>query len=69
VTNEEDKLTWSTRLELCWDVLASGVLNPQKYRGKRAQEQWEICEQRRKELAACCRPRTNVGRSIYGPDQ
>jgi hypothetical protein len=52
-----DKLSWKTRLRLCWDVATRGKYDPRDYKTIHQEEQWAICEQRRKELAATCRPR------------
>lgn len=64
-----DKLGWWTRIRLCWTVLTKGEYDPTQYRTRLAQEQWDICRQRDKEMNACARPRTEVSPSEYGPDQ
>jgi hypothetical protein len=62
MSRNKDKLSWLNRLRLCWEVFTRGKYDPRDYRTIRAQEQWEICEQRRKELAASTRPRTPYNR-------
>ena len=54
----KDKLSWLTRLSLCWDVLIRGRYDTRDYKTIHQQEQWDICEQRRKELESSVRPRT-----------
>jgi hypothetical protein len=57
---DKDKLSWLTRLKLCCAVLTKGKYNHEDFKTVYEQEQWEICELKRKELAAACRPRTKV---------
>lgn len=57
LTTMTSKLDWSTRLRLCWDVLTKGRYDPRDYRTTKQEEQWIICEKRRKELDAANRPR------------
>ena len=56
---DKDKLSWGTRLKLCWTVLTKGKYNPALYRTRHYEEQWQICQQRLKEMQATCRPRTD----------
>jgi hypothetical protein len=53
-----NKLSWKTRLKLCWTVLSQGEYAPEDYRTINEQNQWEICEQMRKDLQKCVQPRT-----------
>ena len=53
-----NKLSWKTRLKLCWAVLSRGEYTPEDYKTINEQDRWEICEQRRKELQKCVQPRT-----------
>ena len=62
---QKDKLNWRTRLRLCWVVLTKGEYDPEDYKTKKQEAQWQICEQRRKELEATIRPRTETGRRYY----
>ena len=55
---DKNKLSWGTRLKLCWAVLTRGEYDAKEYISQHAQEQWEICERRRKEMELCTRPRT-----------
>ena len=52
-----DKLSWRTRAKLCWSVLTKGKYDPRDYKTIRQQEQWDICEQRRRDLEGGHRPR------------
>ena len=52
-----DKLSWKTRLRLFWDVATTGTYDHRDYKTIHEEEQWELCEQRRKELESTCRPR------------
>ena len=54
---KKDRLSWSTRLRLCWNVLTKGKYNWREYRTRHDEEQWLICEQRREEMDACVRER------------
>jgi hypothetical protein len=54
----KDKLSFLTRIKLCWEVLTRGEYDPRNYRTRHLEKQWQICEKRRKELEACTRPRT-----------
>lgn len=51
------RFSWVTRLRICWCVLLSGDCDFKKYKTIHQQEQWDICENRRKEMGACVRPR------------
>ena len=51
-------LSWVTRLKLCWEVLIFGKYDPRDFKTIHEQEQWEVCEKRRKEMASTVRPRT-----------
>ena len=64
--DRRDKLGWSTRLKLCWAVLSKGVYDPKKYKTIHDQQQQEVCDQRRRELDATKRPRTDGPESEYG---
>ena len=55
---DKHNFSWKTRLRLCWDVLTKGKYDSRDYRTIHQQEQWELCEQRRKELIASTRPRS-----------
>ena len=57
---DRDKMSWGTRIKLCWQVLTKGTHNPELYRTRHAQEQWDICRQRDKEMNECNRPRTPI---------
>ena len=54
---DKHKLSVRTRLRLCWDILTRGKYDPRDYKTVHEQEQWDICEKRRKELIASTRPR------------
>ncbi len=54
---DKTKLSWRTRLKLCWNVLTKGKYNWREYRTRLEEEQWLICEQRREEMDACVRER------------
>ena len=56
--SRKDKFSWVTRLKLCWSVLTKGKCNLEDYRTIHQQEQFEVCEKRRGELAGSARPRT-----------
>ena len=63
----KNKMRLWTRLRLCWDALTKGKYDSRDYRTIHEQEQWEICEQRRKELEAAHRPRREFqGESEFG---
>jgi len=53
----KNRLSFSTRMKLCWDVLTRGKYDTRDYKTILEQEQWEICEKRRKEMDVSCRPR------------
>ena len=53
-----DKLSWITRIKLCWTVLTTGKYNPKEYKTKHEDEQWQICQKRLKEMQATIRPRS-----------
>ena len=53
----KNKFSFLTRIRLCWVVLTTGKYDTRDYKAIHEEEQWEICEKRRKELAASCRPR------------
>ena len=59
---EKDKLSWLTRLRLCWEVFTRGQYDPRDYRTRHQEQQWQICEERRKEMEKCTRPRTHFRR-------
>ena len=61
----EDKMSLWTRARLCWAVLTEGEFNPRNYRSRRAQKQWEICEQRRKDMEVESRPSTDCPESEW----
>ena len=63
---DKKKMSLWTRLRLCWDVCTRGKYDPRDYKTIHEQEQWDICEQRRKELAKGHRPRTKFKESEYG---
>ena len=54
---DKNKLSWRTRARLLWDVATRGKYDPRDYKTIHEEEQWAICEQRRKEMNACVRPR------------
>ena len=56
---DPNKMSWITRLRLCWTVLTKGVYNTKMYRTRHAQQQWDACRQRDIELQKGCRPRTS----------
>ena len=47
---DKTKLSWRTRLKLCWDVFCWGKYDPRDYKTIQEEEAWERCEQMRKEL-------------------
>ena len=55
---DPNKMSWITRLRLCWTVLTKGAYNTKMYRTRHAQRQWDMCRQRDKELQRTCRPRS-----------
>ena len=57
MSKRDDKLSWKTRMRLCWEVFTRGKYDPRDYRTIQEQGQWERCEQMRKDLASSCRPR------------
>ena len=61
MSQKKDKLSWRTRARLCWQILIKGSYDPKDYKTIHEEEQWEICEQRRKELAGSTRQRTEFG--------
>ena len=62
----KDKLSWISRLKLCWFILSKGTTKDLPlYRTRHEEEQWKICRQRDKELAAACRPRTQPTKLGY----
>jgi len=56
---DPNKMSWITRLRLCWTVLTKGVYNKNMYKTRYMQRQWDICRERDKEMQKGCRPRTN----------
>ena len=42
-------------------MLITGTYDPNNYRTIRAQQQWDICRLRDKEMNTCIRPRTETG--------
>tara|TARA_Y100000310_G_C20486042_1_gene716902 strand:- start:706 stop:909 length:204 start_codon:yes stop_codon:yes gene_type:complete len=56
---DKNKLSFTNRIKLCWNVLIKGKYNPKDYKTTQEQEQWEICEKRRKEMQAHSRSRTD----------
>ena len=55
---DREKLSWGTRIKLCWQVLVRGTYDPKLYRTRHMQEQWVKCRARDKEMNKCTRPRT-----------
>jgi hypothetical protein len=62
----KDKLSLWTRLRLCWDMLTRGKYDPRDYKTVHEQEQWNICEQRRRDMEVASRPRTDCPESEFG---
>ena len=54
---DKNRLSWATKLRLCWDVLTKGQYDPRDYKTINEQEAWDRCEQMRKELESTHRPR------------
>ena len=54
----KNKLSFGTRIRLCWDILTRGKYDSRDYKTMEEHEQWSVCEKRREELNACNRPRT-----------
>ena len=57
---DKHKLSWWTRIKLCWAVLTKGKYDHTQYRTRHMQKQWDTCRQRDIEMAATCRPRTHT---------
>ncbi len=57
MSKDKDKLSWISRLKLCWEVFTRGKYDSRDYKTIREEERWERCEQMRKDLASTCRPR------------
>ena len=57
---DKEKLSWSDRLRLCWEVFTRGKYDPRDYKTIKEQEAWERCEQMRKALASGERPKADV---------
>ena len=53
-------MSWKTRLKAVWDILVHGNLINAPYRTKHAEKQFELCQQRQREMDACIRPRTET---------
>jgi hypothetical protein len=56
--SDKHKMSWSTRLRLCWSALYKGVYDSDEFKTIHEEEQREICEKRRKEMDKCVQPRT-----------
>jgi hypothetical protein len=54
-----------TRARACWEILIKGEYTPDDYRSRHAQKQWNICEQRRRDLEVSTRPRSDCPESEY----
>jgi len=63
---DPEKMGLWTRLRLCWTVFFSGKYDPEVYRTRHAQKQWNVCEQRRRDLEATHRPREDCPESEFG---
>ena len=63
----KDKMSFWTRVKLCWYVFTKGSLPAKlkEYRSRHAQKQWNICEQRRIDMEVASRPRTDCPESEY----
>ena len=57
---DKEKLSWSDRLRLCWEVFTRGKYDPRDYKTIKEQEAWERCEQMRKDLSSVERPKADV---------
>ena len=55
---DTDKLSYATRIKLCWEVLTRGKYDPRNYKTRHQEEQWQNCEKRREEMESYTRPRT-----------
>jgi hypothetical protein len=55
---DKNKMSFWTRIKLCFRVLVRGNYNPEDYKTRGAQRQWIICENRRRELEKTVRPAT-----------
>jgi hypothetical protein len=62
---DKEKMSFWTRIRLCWTVLTTGAHNPTNYLSRHAVKQLKICQKREKEMQLACRPRTRVGESEY----
>jgi hypothetical protein len=55
---DKNKMSFWTRIKLCWKALMHGTYEPAEYRTRDAQKQWEICERRRRDLGKTIRRAT-----------
>ena len=62
---DKEKMSFWTRVRLCWAALVTGEYDPKNYLSRHAVKQLKICQQREKELQAACRPRTSAPQSEY----
>ena len=76
---DKNKMSFWTRIRLCWRVLVTGTLPPlsaqsfldgwEEYRSRNGQKQWETCKKRCKELEKTIRPRTTAYQESEFGDQ